>query len=117
MTKKLLFSVTKKDLKIEYYAAPGPGGQNKNKTKTACRITHIESGAIGNATEHRSQKQNQDLAFERMAKSVKFNNWIKIKSSEVISNKTIDEEVEESMSLENLKVEIQKDGKWDLWPL
>lgn len=32
------------DLKIEYMKGTGPGGQNKNKVETACRITHIPTG-------------------------------------------------------------------------
>lgn len=36
--------MNKKDLKIEYMHGTGPGGQNKNKLETACRITHIPTG-------------------------------------------------------------------------
>ncbi len=31
--KQLLFSVTKKDLRIDYYKGTGSGGQKKNKTE------------------------------------------------------------------------------------
>ncbi len=36
--------INKKDLRIEYMRGTGPGGMNKNKLETACRITHKPSG-------------------------------------------------------------------------
>jgi protein subunit release factor A len=104
MSRKLLFSLTRKDFKIEFYKAPGAGGQKKNKTDSACRITHLESGAVGNATEERSQLQNKKKAFERLIKSEKFKRWHKIKTSYALRgiidmerevNRIIDEQMDE----------------------
>mgnify|MGYP006268949003 CR=1 FL=1 len=51
---------------IETYKSSGPGGQRKNKTETAVRLTHQLSGITVIATEYRSQAQNRKLAFERL---------------------------------------------------
>jgi protein subunit release factor A len=51
---------------IETYKSSGPGGQRKNKTETAVRLTHLPSGITVIATEYRSQAQNRQLAFERL---------------------------------------------------
>ena len=51
---------------IETYRSRGPGGQRKNKTETAVRLTHVPSGIVIVATEHRSQSQNRRLALERL---------------------------------------------------
>ena len=75
MAKELAFSVTKKDLKIETFAAGGPGGQHQNTSNTAVRITHPESGAVGEARDSRSQHQNMRNALRRMVKSKKFEIW------------------------------------------
>lgn len=41
------------DLKIEYMRGTGPGGQNKNKLETACRITHLPTGVTSYADERK----------------------------------------------------------------
>jgi protein subunit release factor A len=51
---------------IETFKSSGPGGQRKNKTETAIRLTHVPTGITIVATEHRSQAQNRKLAFERL---------------------------------------------------
>ena len=56
----------KKDVLIETYRSRGPGGQRKNKTETAVRLKHLPSGITVIATEHRSQVQNRNLAFQRL---------------------------------------------------
>lgn len=37
-------NIPKTDLKIEFMRGQGPGGQHRNKTDSACRITHIPTG-------------------------------------------------------------------------
>jgi len=58
--------VTKKDLRIEFFRGSGPGGQNKNKRDTACRITHIPTGLVAQAQEHTTQDKNKKAAFKRL---------------------------------------------------
>ena len=58
--------IPKHQVLIETYRSRGPGGQRKNKTETAVRLTHLPSGITVTATEYRSQAQNRKLAFERL---------------------------------------------------
>jgi len=58
--------VLAKQVVVETYKSSGPGGQRKNKTETAIRLTHLPSGITVIATEYRSQAQNRKLAFERL---------------------------------------------------
>ena len=60
----------KKDCDIETYRASGPGGQHRNKTESAVRVTHRPTGITRVATEHRSQLRNRELALERVWKAI-----------------------------------------------
>ena len=60
--------ILKRQVIIETYRSRGPGGQRKNKTETAVRLRHLPSGITVIATEHRSQVQNRNLAFQRLRK-------------------------------------------------
>lgn len=112
--KKLLFSVFKKDLRIDYYKGTGSGGQKKNKTENCCRITHIESGAVGKSEEGRSKKHNRKLALERMVMTEEFQKWHKIKVAEKLGVATkIEEEVNRLMNKENMVIEGKdENGLW-----
>lgn len=106
MNKELLFSVTKKDLRIDTFRSGGKGGQNQNKRDTGVRITHLESGAVGESREERSQEQNKKNAFRRMVASDNFQRWIKIKTI-FTSNirREVDKKVDEWMQDKYLKFE------------
>lgn len=116
--KELLFSIGPKDFKWDFFKTSGPGGQNKNKRDTACRCTHIASGAIGIGSEEREQGKNRRLAFERCVNSEKFKAWHKLECARVLVDKNerrkIEREVDAELSRrENLLVEIKdKDGRW-----
>jgi protein subunit release factor B len=118
MPRELLFSVTKDDFRIDYFRAPGNGGQKVNKTSSACRITHIESGAVGQAVDHREQHRNRQEAFRRCVESDKFKLWHKIKTAEVMLKKqgldSLEKQVDKSMNEKNLKVEVfnKQEQKW-----
>lgn len=56
-----------RDCDIEYFIASGPGGQHRNKVETGVRLLHRPSGTRVTATERRSQTENRERAFERMA--------------------------------------------------
>lgn len=112
-TKELLFSLTKKDFRVEYLRGSGKGGQKKNKTSSACRITHPESSAMGYAEDTRSQSQNRELAFMRMFNSAKFQSWYKIKCGKAaLTEDEIKAQVKRMMAPENLLVEVWDGEKW-----
>jgi hypothetical protein len=50
----------------EAFRGPGPGGQKRNKTSSAVRVTHLPSGASAVATEMRSQAANRRNAVRRL---------------------------------------------------
>jgi protein subunit release factor B len=111
--KELLFSITKKDFKIQTFRAGGKGGQHQNKTDSGVRIIHEESGARGECRNFRHQHQNKKEALKRLTESKKFKLWLNRKALEVIEGKRLEEKVEEMMSPENLKVEVRDDqNKW-----
>ena len=109
--KKLLFSVTKNDCNFDYYRGTGAGGQKRNKTSSACRCTHEPSGAVGSCEEYRSQLQNKQTAFRRMAETKEFHNWWKLEVSKILGvEASINEWVEKQMKY--IRVEGKEDGKW-----
>lgn len=55
-----------RDCRVETYRASGPGGQKRNKTSSAVRITHLPSGICATATESRSQLENRARALHRL---------------------------------------------------
>ncbi|HRZ18576.1 MAG TPA: peptide chain release factor-like protein [Methanofastidiosum sp.] len=108
--KELLFSVTKKDLKIQYYKESGKGGQNRNKRETAVRIVHEPSGTTVIACDERTQGQNLKIAFRRLTENEKFKKWLHIEAARRMQNKKeveekINKEVDAWMKEENLKIE------------
>lgn len=68
--------VTKKDLRVDTFRPGGNGGQKMQKTSSGVRITHLASGAVGQATDTRSREENKKLAFRRMAEHWKFKMWL-----------------------------------------
>lgn len=112
--KELLFSLTKKDFIVQHFKASGPGGQKKNKTSSAVRIIHPESGARAEGKEERSQSQNKANAFRRLIETKEFKAWHRKKTAECLHDKNeIERKLEEWTKPENLKIEvIGSDGKW-----
>lgn len=112
MGKELIFSVSIRDCRVDTYRGSGKGGQKRNKTSSAVRVTHEPSGAVGQAEDGRSQAANKRLAFGRMARSEKMQNWLKI---EVARRTGQIEEMKAKVEREaaRAKVEIRDDaGVW-----
>lgn len=63
-------TVRKEDLRIETMRGSGKGGQHRNKTDSAVRITHIPTGEVGYSEDQRSQLQNKKTAFLRLAEKL-----------------------------------------------
>ncbi len=61
----------KREIKIETFRGPGPGGQRRNRKETAVRITHLPTGIWAQANEFPSQAKNKELALERLIEKLK----------------------------------------------
>lgn len=112
MNKELLFSVTKKDFDFQYFCSGGPGGQHQNKTSSACRVIHRESGAVGESRDEREQSRNKITAFKRCVNSKVFQSWLKRKTSELMMEESIESKLDKMMHPNNIRTEIKENNKW-----
>jgi hypothetical protein len=52
--------------RVDTYIASGPGGQHRNRTYSAVRLTHLSTGVSVTGEERRSQHENKQKALGRL---------------------------------------------------
>lgn len=113
MTRELLFSITKKDLDVDYFSGTGAGGQYRNKHQNCVRIRHKESGAFATGQSNRDRIGNMKEALNGLVSSPKFKSWIARRKMEIDEGMKIEEKIETMISPENIKIEYKDDnGRW-----
>ena len=113
MAKELLFSVTKNDFEMQTFRSGGKGGQKQNKTSSAVRLIHKESGAVGESRTYREQSRNKVEAFRRLMETKEWKLWYNRKVFEYLGKESIDDKVKKQLYEENLKFEVKdENGNW-----
>ena len=105
---------TRKDFEVSYFCGSGAGGQARNKVHSGVQIKHSESGAIGRASDSRSQHDNKRSALDRLTKTPQFRFWLAKKMYEIEQGETIEKSVERELTDESLRYEIKNAaGQWE----
>jgi len=113
-TKDRVTILSQKDLDISYFCGSGAGGQARNKVASGVQMRHEESGAIGRASDSRSQHDNKKSAFQRLLADPRMKFWLSKKVYEVRQGETLEQAVVNEMTPDKLKFEIKNAvGQWE----
>src|SRR5699024_6688401 len=74
--------ISPEDIRVDVYRASGAGGQHVNKTESAVRLTHIETGIVATSQAGRSQLANRKTAMQ-LLKSKLFQKQLEEKEAEL----------------------------------
>jgi peptide chain release factor 1 len=103
-----------KDLDVSYFCGSGAGGQARNKVASGVQLRHPESGAVGRASDSRSQHENKKSAFKRLVEDPRMKFWISKKVYEIRKGETLESEIANATTPDKLKFEIKNAvGQWE----
>lgn len=106
MSRELLLRITAKDFDVTAIRGSGPGGQHRNKTSTGIRMKHRASGAVGEATDSRSQLENKQAAFRRCIETKAFKAWLRTATAEAMGRPTTEQLIAEWMKPEHIETQV-----------
>lgn len=117
----LIHSISKSqgDFIVQPYKGSGKGGQKRNKTMSACRITHPASGTVSECEEERSFAQNKKKAFLRLIEKESFKRWHKIEIAKAMGafdgiNEAVDREIKHNTVVETRADSTFKVMLWEM---
>ena len=96
---------------MELYQRDRCWRSKKNKTSSAVHCTHRPSGAHGYSESSRSQLENRQEAFRKMAESDRFQRWAKLEYQRR-TGVLLEAERRLEQELRRIKIEVRIDGKW-----
>ena len=106
MERELLLRVTKKDFVETAIRGSGPGGQHRTKTSTGIRLVHKASGAVGQATNSKSQHINRGEAFRRLRDDPRWVAWYRTALAEAYGRPSVAEIVDRQMREKNITTQV-----------